>query len=93
MEETYPLWGFHIYASGDTFVKEGRIALGWSEMGDLSSISPTREAFKAKVREIYGDQSHVTNSAGQLFRFVTEMKSGDIVLYRSKVGPRFILER
>lgn len=91
MEETYPLWGFHIYASGDAFVKEGRIALGWSEMGNLHSISPTREAFKAKVREAYGDQSHVTNSAGQLFRFVTEMKPGDIALYRSKVDRQIYI--
>lgn len=85
MTDNQTLWGFHIYAQGDTFVKKGYVALGWAEMGDLSLIPPTREAFKAKTLQVYGDKSHVPNSAGQLFRFVHEMKKGDGILYRPKV--------
>lgn len=86
-------WGFHIYAQGDALVKKGFIALGWPEMGDLGKIVPTRDAFKAKAREIYGDQPHITNSAGQLFRFVCEMKPGDAILYRSKVDKEIHIGR
>jgi restriction system protein len=85
MEDNQVFWGFHIYASGDALVKQGQIALGWHEMGDLSLITPTREAFKATVRDVYGDKPSNINSAGQLFRFVHQMKLGDIVVYRSKV--------
>ncbi len=74
MSDNQALWGFHIYAQGDAFVKAGYIALGWAEMGDLSGIPPTREAFKAKTLKVYGEQGHISNSAGQLFRFVHEMK-------------------
>lgn len=93
MEDSHVFWGFHIYASGDSLVKHGQIALGWHEMEDLSLIAPTREAFKATVREVYGDKPSNTNSAGQLFRFVHEMKLGDIVVYRSKVDKQIYIGR
>ena len=91
MDDSQVLWGFHIYASEDNFIKQGHIALGWHEMGDLSQIGSTRDAFKSKVRDVYGDKSHVTNSAGQLFRFVHEMKQGDSVAYRSKVDRQIYI--
>ncbi len=85
MFDSNTYWGFHIYAEGDSLAIKGYIALGWPEMGDLSKIQPTREAFKTKVAEVYGNVSHAANSAGQLFRFLHEMKQGDNVIYRSKV--------
>jgi restriction system protein len=91
MDENHVFWGFHILAGGDSLVKQGYVALGWPEMGDLQKIAPTREAFKAKLRETYGDKLHVANSAGQLFRFVHEMKAGDTILYRSKVDRQIHL--
>src|ERR1035437_7727678 len=93
MDDNHVFWGFHIYARGDSFVKQGYVALGWQEMGDLGTISPTREAFKTKVRQVFGDQPHVTNSAGQLFRFVHEMKPGDHVIYRSKIDRQIHVGR
>ena len=72
-------------------MKQGYVALGWPEMGDLKAIGPTRDAFKAKVKQVYGDKSHITNSAGQLFRFVHEMKAGDYVIYRSKVDRQIYI--
>ena len=93
MEDNQVFWGFHIFASGDSLVKQGHVALGWPDMGDLSEIAPTREAFKAMVREVYGDKPSNTNSAGQLFRFVHEMKLGDIVVYRSKVDKQIRIGR
>jgi restriction system protein len=90
MAETEPtLWGIHAGKTGDAeslFLKGNCVALGWSKMGDLSSLRPDREAFKARVAEAYPHfkAGAIPNSAGQLFRFVHEMKRGDIVLYPSK---------
>src|SRR5258708_7832419 len=83
------VWGIHAGRTGDAnalFLKKNFIALGWSEMGDLSKLRPDREAFKAKVAKCWPDwkPAKIPNSAGQLFRFVHEMKVGDIVVYPSK---------
>jgi restriction system protein len=85
-EREAPLWGIHIrHGRGDEiFLQEKQLAIGWKEVGDLRKLAPTREAFKEKVAATYPGEKHVTNSAGQLFRFVHEMKVGDLVAYRSK---------
>jgi restriction system protein len=55
-------------------------------MGDLGSLSADRGAFKTKTQQVYPDwtQGKIINSASQLFRFVHEMKKGDLVAYPSK---------
>jgi restriction system protein len=88
MADNHVFWGFHIFAQGDPLVMRGYVALGWPEAGDLSTLAPNRDAFRAKVMEAYGNVSHVTNSTGQLFRFSHEMKIGDHVIYRSKVDKQ-----
>lgn len=47
-------------------------------MGDLSALKPDRDAIKARVAEVYPDAKPVAilNNAGQLSRFVHEMKPG-----------------
>jgi restriction system protein len=83
------IWGIHGGATGDAdslFLTKNCVALGWSRMGDLSKLAPDREAFKARVAEVYPDKKPgaIPNNAGQLFRFVHEMKEGDLVAYPSK---------
>lgn len=83
------LWGIHAGETGDAdtqFLKTNCIAIGWEEMGDLSTIAHDRAAFKAKVQSVYPDKKPgaIANYAGQLFRFVHEMKTGDLVAYPSK---------
>ena len=83
------IWGIHAGQSGqadDLFLKKNHVAVGWSEIGDLSKIGPDRDNFKSKVAECYPDKKPgaIPNNAGQLFRFVYEMKPGDIVIYPSK---------
>jgi len=83
------IWGIHAGRTGDAdnlFLKENRIALGWIKMGDLSTLKPDRDAYKAKVAEIYPEKKAgaIPVDAGQLFRFVNEMKKGDLVVYPSK---------
>lgn len=81
--------GIHGGRTGDAdtlFLQGGCVALGWHKMGDLSKLPANREGFKNRVAEAYPamKQGAVPVSAGQLYRFVYEVKSGDIVVYPSK---------
>jgi restriction system protein len=83
------LWGIHAGRTGDAntlFLKKNVIAVGWDRVGDLSKIQPDREDFKARLARAYPEDKPgaIPLSAGQLFRFVHEMKPGDMVLYPSK---------
>lgn len=83
------IWRICAGKTGDAdklFLEENLIALGWAAMGDLSKLEPNREAFKAKVAEAYPDKKPgaIPTDAGQLFRFVHEMKNGELVAYPSK---------
>lgn len=83
------VWGIHAGKTGDAdtlFLKKKVIALGWDEIGDLAALKPNRDSFKASVSAAYPDlkPGAVPVNAGQLFRFVHEMKPGDIVVYPSK---------
>lgn len=68
-------------------VSEGFVAIGWKHIGDLSKISPNREAFKKAVSTTYPNikPGAVPVVAGTLFKFVNEIKKGDLVVYPSKV--------
>jgi restriction system protein len=83
------IWGIHGGRTGDAdtlFLKKNCIAIGWQAVGDLGKLAADREAFKAKVAETYPEKKPgaIPVNAGQLFRFVHEMKVGDIVVYPSK---------
>ena len=83
------IWGIHAGRTGDAdtlFLKKNCVALGWMQIGDLGALKASREAFKAKVAECYPEKKPgaVANNAGQLFRFVHEMRLGDIVVYPSQ---------
>jgi len=89
MHET-ALWGIHAgrHAEADPlFLRENRIAIGWGEIGDLKKLPATRDAFKAEVASFWTKekQQATINWASQLYRFVHEMKLGDLVAYPSKV--------
>lgn len=83
------MWGIHAGKHGDVdalFLEHGVVALGWAEMGDLTRLPKDREAFKTELVRAYPAMSAaaIANWAGQLFRFVHEMKPGDQVVYRSR---------
>ena len=83
------IWGIHAGKTGDAerlFLNNNCIAVGWAKMGDLSALKPDRDAFKARVAEVYPEKKPgaIPNNAGQLFRFVHEMKPSDLVVYPSK---------
>lgn len=90
------IWGIHAGKTGDAdalFLKKHVIAIGWMKMGDLSTLKADREVFKTKVLEAYPDKKPgaIPNTAGQLFRFVHEMKLGDLIVYPSKQGHQIHL--
>jgi len=83
------LWGIHAGHIGEAdplFLKQKVVALGWAKMGDLSSLSADREAFKGRIVQLYPDKKPgaVPIDAGQLYRFVHEMQVGDLIIYPSK---------
>ncbi len=89
MEKEASMWGIHAGQVGQAdsfFLKKNYVAIGWTEMGDLDQLKADREAFKKKVVECYPGikPGAIPNYAGQLFRFVYEMKKGDLVIYPSK---------
>ena len=87
---TKTLWGIHAGSEGSAdpiFREGGYLALGWSELGDLSLIEGTRPAFQTALIAAYPDAAAgaIPVWAGMLFRFLHELKEGDLVAYPSKV--------
>ena len=83
------IWGIHGGKTGDAdslFLKKSFIALGWHKCGNLGSLPPDREAFKKLVGKSYPDNkpASIPTNAGQLYRFVHEMKPDDLVVYPSR---------
>jgi restriction system protein len=82
-----PLWGLHMREHhGSAPVDAGYITIGWHEFGDASAVAGNREAFKARfAATVPGSKpGNIPVSAGQIFRFVHEMKVGDVVVFPSK---------
>lgn len=89
MKNDTTVWGIHAGVGGNArsiFLKKKQVAIGWDTMGDLSKVSPNRDAFKEKLIAVFPNQKkgYYPVAAGQLYRFVHEMKTGDIIVYPSK---------
>lgn len=87
MDDT--VWGIHAGRTGDAdllFLKQNFIAIGWHAMGDLSTLAAEREAFKQRYVQAYPDakKGGIATVAGVPYRFLHEMKIGDLVAYPSK---------
>lgn len=87
MDDT--VWGIHAGRTGDAdtlFLKQNCIAIGWDAMGDLSTLAAEREAFKQRYVQAYPNakKGGIATVAGVPYRFLHEMKVGDLVAYPSK---------
>lgn len=81
------LWGIHcFYEMEPLFLEKNTIAVGWSELGDLSKTEATKAAIKELVAGAYPQKkpAGIANWAGQVYRFVHEMKIGDLVVFSAK---------
>ena len=85
MSEERKVWGIHSL-DDPVFLKNSLIAIGWKEMGDLSLIGNSREAFKDVFLDKYPDakKGSVPVAAGMLFRFCYEVQIGDYIVFPSK---------
>ena len=82
------VWGIHggaEWEADELFREKNIIAIGWPKIGDLSKY-PDREAYKNAYLKFYPADTvgAVRNAAGIFFRFVHEMKIGDMVVYPSR---------
>lgn len=68
---------------GDRPIEGNYVAIGWRALGDLRAIPADREAFKTALRQHLPDlkEGAVPVNAGTLYRFVHEMRAGDVVVY------------
>jgi restriction system protein len=86
---TYRVWA--IRAGGDSeadplFIESGLLAVGFLSV-DLSALPAQRAAFKDAFSQTSNERKPgaIPIQAGQLFRFVHEMKIGDRVIYPRKI--------
>lgn len=87
MPEEKPIWGIHMEWHHELkAIEQNYVSIGWPAVGDLSKISPDREAFKKSVAAAYPATKigAIPVLAGTLFRFANEIKKGDLVIYPSK---------
>jgi restriction system protein len=61
--------------------KEGVVAIGWKEMGDLSNLKRRRQ-FKDRYREVHPEhaEGRVNVNAGQVHRFTCEIRESHYAL-------------
>ena len=78
-------WGIHT-RDENLFLKQGKIAIGWRDMGDLSVIADSRDAFKTKYQSVYPNakKCSIPTGSGMLYRFCHEVQIGDYVVFPSK---------
>jgi restriction system protein len=76
----------------EDFKAKSIVAISWFELGDMSPFN-SREAFSQAVSTAYPDMKkmQVAVSAGQVFRFVREMKVGDRVLTYDPSGRVYLV--
>ncbi len=67
---------------------QGVCLIGWSGLGAISP-DETREALKQRIHDVWGEprQASLASQAGQVFRFVHDVATGDLVVLPLKSAP------
>lgn len=86
MADEIRMWGIHT-KDDSLFLNGNVIAIGWREMGDLSALAPTRDAFRDKYVDVYPDakKGSIGTGVGMLYRFLYEIQVGDYIVFPSKI--------
>lgn len=86
MEEKIKIWGFHNPIDEIKMLDEGYVALRFKDLGNLLKIESKRECYYEQFKLCYPTikKESIPNTAGQLFRFVTEAKIGDYIVFPTK---------
>lgn len=78
---------YWLYAPGegscmwDEFYTLGIMAIGWGDIGNLSTFD-SKDAMKIKMREVIDESLSYKNAAHATWQFANEMKIGDIVFVK-----------
>lgn len=78
---------YWIYSPGenskywDKYYEEGIMGIGWSKLGNLKKYK-TKSKVRAKLQQEYDSQSKMTNDTSTVWKFVKEMKKGDIIFVK-----------
>jgi restriction system protein len=83
------IWGIHaVVQEENSFLQNGIIKIGWKDMGDLSKLQTSREAFKIAHQSTYfgAKKGSTSTTVGMLYRFVHEVRIGDCVVFPSKTN-------
>jgi hypothetical protein len=88
---------YWLYAPGaggkfwESFYREGVMAIGWDELGDLAKYS-TRDDITTALQQEYGNgESSKANDSKGCWSFVSEIKPGDVIF--AKIGRDRIIGR
>jgi len=74
----------------DEFYRDGLMALGRGEMGDLRNYD-SKDAMKTRMKELYGSEYSYMNAALAIWQFAYEMRPDDVVYV--KRGVRKVIGR
>lgn len=79
---SHAMWGIHNDQADIDPVADASVRIGWDDTGDLSTVARSREAFKERLAETMPEieQKAIAGSAGTLYRFVHEIKVGDVIV-------------
>jgi restriction system protein len=86
------VWGVHAGKKAEAesiFTKDNVVAIGWHELGDLSSFINDREGIKKLLRKhLPHKTNHSINAiAGQIYRFLHEVTISDVVVFLPLGSP------
>ena len=86
-DDGIPAVRYWLYAPGrgaemwERFYRDGVMALGWNEMGDLNDFNSKAEIAQ-RMSELYGGESSHSNDALTLWQFYNEIQPGDIIFVK-----------
>lgn len=78
---------YWMYAPGENsrlweeFYEQCIMGIGWDQLGDLNQY-PDKAAMKARMKEVYGDESSYVNAGHATWQFVHEINIGDVILVK-----------
>tara|TARA_E500000305_G_C3946896_1_gene200243 strand:+ start:92 stop:619 length:528 start_codon:yes stop_codon:yes gene_type:complete len=82
------IWGLRAGKNGSAhniFIEKKFVVLEDAKMGNLAALEATRDSFCKKYRRIHPEDTRTGSAgiAGKYFRFIVEMKIGDLIVYPS----------
>ncbi len=68
----------------DFALEKGVVVIDWDDLGDLSAVTTRDQVREMLTATGYAEGNRLANHAGQIFRFVHEIDTGDLVVLPAK---------